>query len=70
MNSPKWEIFSDKAGEWRWRLVAGNGETVATSESYTRRADADRAIDTIEEMIRSTVGGGTFSVIKRDFLKN
>ena len=28
--------------EWRWRLVAANGEIVAQSEGYTRRADAER----------------------------
>jgi uncharacterized protein YegP (UPF0339 family) len=37
-------VFQDKAGQWRWRRVAGNGETIATSgESYTRLADAERA---------------------------
>lgn len=28
---------------WRWRLVAGNGEVVASGEAYTRKADAVRA---------------------------
>lgn len=37
-------FYKDKAGEWRWRLVAANGETVADSgEGYTRKWSARRA---------------------------
>lgn len=36
------EIFPDDDGEWRWRVQAANGEIVATSEAYTRKADARR----------------------------
>ena len=42
--SDKTVIFQDKAGEWRWKRVANNGEIVASSgESFTRMADAERA---------------------------
>jgi uncharacterized protein YegP (UPF0339 family) len=35
------ELYKDAAGEWRWRVVAGNGEIVAdSSEGYHNRADA------------------------------
>ncbi len=38
------KVYKDKAGEWRWRLVAANGKKVATSgEGYTRKRDAIRA---------------------------
>jgi len=31
-------MSKDSRGEWRWKLVAGNNETIADSaESYTRR---------------------------------
>ena len=31
-------IYKDKAGEWRWKLAAGNNETIADSaEGYKRR---------------------------------
>lgn len=41
----KFEVYQDEAGEWRWRLVAANGEKVADSgEGYTRERDARRAI--------------------------
>lgn len=29
---------------WWWRVVAPNGETLATSERYRRRIDAEHAI--------------------------
>ena len=30
----KFELYTDKAGEYRFRLKAGNGETIAVSEGY------------------------------------
>lgn len=31
-------VYCDKAGEWRWRIVAANGRVVADSgEGYRRR---------------------------------
>lgn len=39
----KFVVFEDHLGEWRFRLVAGNGEPMAASEGYTRKADAIRA---------------------------
>ena len=44
----RFEIFRDAAGEYRWRLVAGNGEKVADSgEGYTRERDVRRAIKSL-----------------------
>lgn len=40
---PRFEVFPDEAGEWRWRLLGGNGEIVATGESHRDPTDADRA---------------------------
>lgn len=38
------EVFRDTAGEWRWRVVAGNGRIIASSgESFTRKWSARRA---------------------------
>jgi hypothetical protein len=36
----KVEISRDAAGEYRFAAKAGNGETVAVSEGYTRRESA------------------------------
>jgi uncharacterized protein YegP (UPF0339 family) len=33
---PKFEVYQDAADEWRWRLIAANGQIVATSgEGYS-----------------------------------
>lgn len=37
------EYYQDAAGEWRWRVVAANGQIVGVpGEGYTRKADAER----------------------------
>lgn len=37
------EVYEDKLGEWRWRSVARNGETIATSgEGYRDRTHAEK----------------------------
>jgi uncharacterized protein YegP (UPF0339 family) len=30
----KFEVYKDKAGKFRFRLVAANGEVIATGEAY------------------------------------
>lgn len=35
-------------GQWRWRLRAGNHETIASGESYMNKADCVHAIDLIK----------------------
>jgi uncharacterized protein YegP (UPF0339 family) len=38
----KWEVYEDKAGEWRWRRKAPNGRIVgAATEGYTAKADCE-----------------------------
>jgi uncharacterized protein len=40
----RFEIFTDRAGRYRWRLKASNGEKVATSgEAFASRFNAARA---------------------------
>lgn len=44
--SGRFDVYPDKAGGWRWRLVARNGRIIADSgEAYTRECDAWRAIE-------------------------
>lgn len=34
------EVYRDKAGQWRWRIKASNGEVIADSgESYVNQTD-------------------------------
>ena len=45
----KFEIYPDKAGKWRWRLKARNGQIVADGSQGDSRKDAViRAIRSIE----------------------
>lgn len=45
---PKWQIFKDAAGDFRFRLVAMNGETVlAASEGYSRKESAIKGLDSV-----------------------
>lgn len=44
----KWELYTDKGGEYRFRLKAGNGEIIAlSSEGYTSKSGALNGIDSI-----------------------
>jgi uncharacterized protein YegP (UPF0339 family) len=44
------EVYEDKAKEYRWRLKAPNGQVIAaSSEGYKARADCEKAIDTIKK---------------------
>jgi len=45
----EFQLYKDKAGEWRWRLLARNGESIATSgEGYKNKADCRHAIDLVK----------------------
>lgn len=44
------ELYEDQAGEWRWRLVAANGNIVADSgEGYASKQGAKRGIRSVKE---------------------
>ena len=45
---PKFEIFKDKAGEFRFHLKAGNGEIIATSEGYKAKDGCLKGIDSVK----------------------
>ena len=47
VTNPKFEVYTDKAGETRFRLKARNGEIVATGESYKAKASCLNGIDSI-----------------------
>ena len=38
VKNPKYEIYTDKSGEFRFRLKARNGEIIATSEGYKSKS--------------------------------
>jgi uncharacterized protein YegP (UPF0339 family) len=43
----KFELFADKAGKFRFRLKAANGEIIAVSEAYESKASAKNGIDAV-----------------------
>ncbi|WP_431074196.1 YegP family protein [Microbacterium phyllosphaerae] len=43
----KFELYTDSAGGHRFRLKAGNGEVIASSESYSSKAAALNGIDSV-----------------------
>jgi amphi-Trp domain-containing protein len=43
------ELYEDKAGEWRWRLRHVNGNIIADSgEGYTAKANAEKGIESVK----------------------
>jgi len=46
---PKFELYQDKAGEYRFRLKARNGEVIATSEGYTAKAGCLNGIESVKK---------------------
>lgn len=51
--NPKFELYTDKAGKFRFRLKAGNGEIIAVSGSYKVKSDCLNGINSVK---RNTVG--------------
>lgn len=46
---PRFEVYEDNAGEWRWRLVATNGNIIADSgEGYASKQGAKRGIESVK----------------------
>jgi uncharacterized protein YegP (UPF0339 family) len=44
----KFEIYTDSKGEYRFRLKAGNGEVVATGESYKTKSGVINGVDAVK----------------------
>lgn len=47
--NPKFELYTDKAGEFRFRLKASNGEIIATGEGYKAKAGCKNGIESIRK---------------------
>lgn len=51
--TPGFRVYRDRAGQYRWRLVSGNGQIVATpGEGYTRRVDCVRAVEAVKALVK------------------
>jgi uncharacterized protein YegP (UPF0339 family) len=49
LTNPKFEMYQDKAGEFRFRLKARNGQIIAVSEGYTAKAGCLNGIESVKK---------------------
>ena len=47
LTHPKFEVYKDKAGEFRFRLKARNGENIGKSEGYKRKDSCMKGIASV-----------------------
>lgn len=47
--NPKFEVYTDKSGEFRFRLKAKNGEIIATSEGYKKIDSCLKGIESVRK---------------------
>lgn len=47
MPYPKWEIYEDKGGQYRWRLLATNGSCILHSQGYTQKSTCKKGIESV-----------------------
>lgn len=52
---PRFELYCDKAGEFRFRLRARNGKIILISEGYTRKEGALRGIESVRKNADSVI---------------
>ncbi len=50
---PKWEIYIDKAGQFRFRLLASNGSCVCHSQGYTQKSTCKKGIESIIRTVKN-----------------
>ena len=55
VTNPKFEIYNDKAGEFRFRLKAKNGEVILASEGYKSKAGCKNGIESVVKNADSEV---------------
>ena len=47
--NPKFELYTDKAGEFRFRLKASNGQIIAIGEGYTTKPHCEKGIASVQK---------------------
>ena len=47
LTNPKFELYPDRAGEYRFRLKARNGAVIAVSDGYTTRAACRSGVESV-----------------------
>jgi uncharacterized protein YegP (UPF0339 family) len=63
---PKFEIYKDAAGKFRFRLKAPNGEIIASGEAYESKEACIRGIESVRENApRATVDDTALTAWKK-----
>lgn len=47
--NPKFEVYTDKAGEFRFRLTATNGQVIAVSEGYKTLVNCLNGVESVKK---------------------
>lgn len=47
--NPKFELYADKAGEYRFRLKATNGQVIAVSEGYKTMVNCLNGVESVKK---------------------
>jgi len=46
---PKFEVYADKSGDFRFRLKAANGQIIGTGQGYSSKAGCMKGIESIKK---------------------
>lgn len=49
LSNPKYELYRDRAGDYRFRLKARNGQIIAISENYSGRAGCLNGLESVRK---------------------
>lgn len=49
VKNPKFRLYVDKAGEYRFNLTAANGQIIASSEAYANHANCMNGIESVKK---------------------
>ncbi len=52
---PKFEVYTDKKGEYRFRLKARNGEIILSSEGYVRKDSCLNGVESVRKNADSPI---------------
>lgn len=47
--NPRFELYADKAGQYRFRLKARNGRIIAVSEGYKAKGSCENGIESVRK---------------------
>lgn len=48
VTNPKFEVYTDKSGEFRFRLTAKNGQNILASEGYAQLAGCMNGVESVK----------------------